>query len=97
MLLSIVFIDLQWCRMDIITSETQANHSQHHLVKDGAHAEKIRSFLSTLGASWGGWMLSLVLAAPTQERDSAPCYSLFDVGVPILSSDDKQFQFIPTF
>ena len=68
MLLSIVFIDLQWCRMDIITSETQANHSQHHLVKDGAHAEKILSFLSTLstlGASWGGWMLSLVLAART--------------------------------
>lgn len=76
MLLSIVFIDLHWCRMDIITSQTQVNHSQHHLVKDGAHMEKIRSFLSTLVASWGGWMLSLVTAARTLglcPRRGTPC------------------------
>ena len=33
----------------------------------------------------------------SQERDSVPCYSLFEVGTHILSSDDKQFHFIPTF
>lgn len=37
------------------------------------------------------------LGTVSQERDSMPCYSLFEVWMHILSSDDKQFHFILTF